>query len=202
MKMIFKLSGIAIGLITIFSAKLMMIETKDRLLELNRLQPIQFTIDKDSPQISRDFSPRFDGNYDLTFIPSLIKIGEKIPAIDSPSIQVKIMENGREIDSHKYMPSLCKDLYRYMCTVASFKGVADRKYTIAIDTKNIDSRWLAFKPIVETDISSSYYGEYRAANETKIGYLLIGGISILFISIMTIAIDLILQMIARRRRSS
>jgi hypothetical protein len=202
MKMIFKLSGIAIGMITIFSAKLMMIETKDRLLELNRLQPIQFMIDKDSPQMSRDFSPIFDGNYDLTFIPSLVKIGEKLPVIDSPSIQVKIMENGREINFYKYAPSVCKDLYRYMCTVASFRGISDRKYTIFIDTKNIDSKWFAFKPIVETDISNSYYKEYRAANETKIGYLLIGGISILFISIMTIVIDLIVQTIARLKRSS
>jgi hypothetical protein len=202
MKMIFKLSGIAIGLVSIFTAKLMFIETKDRILELNRLEPVQFKIDKDSPQRSREFSPRFDANYDLNFIPSSIEIGGNAPAIAPPSISVKILENGRELDIRKYTPSLCENRTRYPCKIASFAGVTDRKYTISIDTKNIDSRWYAFKPIVETDISTSYYAEYRAASEVNIGYVFISGISILLVSIMMLTIDLILQAIGRRKRSS
>ncbi len=201
MKMIFKLSSFAIGLISIFTAKLLMIETKDRLLELNRLQPVQFNIDRDTPQILREFSPRFDGKYDLNFIPSRIKIGGNLPTIAAPSIRVKIMEDGREINIRKYTPSLCEDRSRYPCKIATFTGITDRKYTISIDTKNIDSKWYGFKPIVETDISISYYKEYREANETKIAYWLVGGISLLCLSITMLSIDLIQQTIARQKRS-
>jgi hypothetical protein len=193
MKMIIKLGGIAIGLLSLVAAKIIAIEAKDSILSVKSSAPIQFILDRNKSQISRVFYPTFEEEYYLTFVPSsLVLANEKLPNIPAPSIKIKLAVDDRTIQIHEYPSGSCD---RNTCAIASFKGFADRKHTISIDLKNLDPRWYAFDPMLEATIASTYYGsdEYRAANEMKAAYLLIGGLSILFISIVMLAIDPIIH---------
>lgn len=194
MRLIIKLSGLAIGLVSIFAAKIWFIEIKDRSIDLINSKPIQFKIEKNKSQISQDFYPKFDGEYFLAFVP-LSLVGSGIsPNIAPPSVKTKVTRDDRNVNVIEEGEISCNSFN--FCRVASFRSIANRKHTILIDIKNIDSRWYAFKPIIQAGASSD---AYRIESEMKMDYLAIFGISISICSIIILAIDPIIKKYKQNR---
>lgn len=193
MKMIIKLGGVAIGILSLFTAKIIQIQTKDSILSVKGSIPIQFILNKNRSQISSNFYPEFNEEYYLKFVPSSLIIADKeLPSIPAPSIKVKLAVDDRNIQIYEYPSSSCD---RNTCTIASFKSFANRKHTISIDTKNLDSRWYTFDPMLEANITGAHIpaayipADRKSGNEMKIVYLIVGGFSILAISFIMLVFD-------------
>jgi hypothetical protein len=181
LKLIKKLSGLAIGLSLIGWSQLIYQDTREQAQKIADSKPIQIPIEKDRPQIIKKFYPEIDAPYEVFLTSSLsnkkyqiskISIVVKTPKIEIIRGYEKIDTSESEIRSGHYSK----------CYLTHFRSVAHEKHTIIIDFEGVEPKLYTFSPKIEISISKMY--RYKGLQNNYIQIFVLGLLGIVFLLVL------------------
>jgi hypothetical protein len=194
LKLIKKLSGLAIGLSLICVSKWLNYNTTEHVKKLEKSKPLQVTVEKNRSYITKDFYPEFGVEHDLFLKQLSVKPGIVMSKISPPSIKVAIESNGVNINAYEYSTSYCNDTKYTTCRIARFKGVEGQKHTIHINIKSIAPELYSLNPQIEARVSRMHITKgYILRHQLQEVLIAALGFAISIISIMILAIEFIAQ---------
>jgi hypothetical protein len=192
LKLIKKLSGLAIGLLLICGSKWLSYNTTEHVKKLEKSKPFQVTIEKNGSHIIKDFYPEFGVEHDLFLEQFSVKSGMVISKTSPPSIKITIERNGVNINAYEYNTSHCNDTKYTTCKIASFKGIEGQKHTIHINIKSIASELYYLNPQIEARVSRMHITKgYILSHQLQEVFMAVMGFAISIVSILILAIEFI-----------
>jgi hypothetical protein len=190
LKLIKKLSGLAIGLSLIYASQWLQQHTQEQFLKRIYYKPIQIKIEKNRSQISKDFYLEFDAMYDLLLTRSGVEVNKN--KIATPSIKAEISINNQKIDIYQSVLDSCQT--QSICRIGYFRGVAKQKYTMIMDINIVDNNLYNLNPTIESRISITDATKgYKIGEELKVALLFATGFFISITMFAILAIEFIVQ---------
>jgi hypothetical protein len=193
LKLVQRLSGLAIGLSLICISKWLNHNTTEHVKKLEKSKPLQVTIEKSRSHITKDFYPEFGVEHDLFLEQSSANPSVTTSKISPPSIKITINRNGENINVSHNGTKYCTEYTS--CKIASFYRItAGQKHTIHIYIKSIDPKLYTLNPRIEARISRMHIIKgYSLNRQLKAVLISALGFAISIISIMTLAIEFAIQ---------
>jgi hypothetical protein len=194
LKLVKRLSGLAIGLSLICISKWLHHNTMAHVQKLEKSKLLQVTIEKSRSHIIKDFYPEFSVEYDIFLEQSSLEDGVITSKILSPSIIISVDRNGKNINTYPSNTSYCTDTKYTTCKIASFYGVADQKHTISIYIKSIAPELYSLNPQIEARVSRMHITKgYSLNHYLKEALIELVGFIISIVSIVILAIEFVIQ---------
>jgi hypothetical protein len=196
LKLIKKLSGLAIGLSLICASQWLHRQTQEQFLKMLHYRPIQVKIEKNISHISKDFYPEFDALYELVVTRSAI--GKNKNKIAVPSIKIEINTKNQKLYIYQDQIYSCKT--QSICRIASFRGIAKQKHTIVMNINAASNDLYSLNPVIEARISVTHAVKgYKVNEDLKYFSLLVTGCAITIASIIILAIEFVIQKYSHKK---